>query len=193
MVVGVLISGGGTNLQAIIDNQKNIGIDVSVVISSNENAFGLTRARNSGIDSFFEKDERKIIEILKNYKVDLVVLAGYLKIISKDFVDSFKIINVHPSLIPSFCGKGFYGKKVHQAVLDYGVKVTGATVHFVDYGADTGAIIRQKVVEVSDFDTVETLSKKVLKIEHEILIESIKLIKDDKLRLDGRKVYESIN
>lgn len=193
MVVGVLISGGGTNLQAIIDNQKNIGIDVSVVISSNENAFGLTRARNSKIDTFFENDEKKIIEILKSYKVDLVVLAGYLKIISKDFVDSFKIINVHPSLIPSFCGKGFYGKKVHQAVLDYGVKVTGATVHFVDYGADTGSIIRQKVVEVSDFDTVETLSKKVLKIEHEILIESIKLIKEDKLILDGRKVYESIN
>lgn len=194
MVVGVLISGSGSNLQAIIDNADKINVKVGVVISNNENAYGLTRAKNAGIDNFCITDEDKIIETLKKYNVELVVLAGYLKIISKKFVDSFKIINIHPSLIPSFCGKGFYGIKVHQAVIDYGVKFTGATVHFVDYEADTGAIIKQEVVEVLENDTAESLAKKVLEVEHKILVESINLISQDKLKIDGRKVYEkSVN
>lgn len=140
--IGVLISGGGTNLQAIIDETKSGGINgtVKLVISNKENAYGLERARLSKIKAVYETDEDKIIEILKENNIDLIVLAGYLKIITPKFVDEFrnKIINIHPSLIPSFCGKGYYGEKVHQGVIDYGAKVTGATVHFVDEGADTG-------------------------------------------------------
>ncbi|MDZ4910519.1 phosphoribosylglycinamide formyltransferase, partial [Clostridium perfringens] len=142
--IGVLISGGGTNLQAVIDNceNKTINGEVKVVISNKSEAFGLQRAKNHNIKAVFENEEDKIIEILKENKVDLVVLAGYLKIISPKLVNEYKnrIINIHPSLIPAFCGKGYYGEKVHQGVIDYGGKVTGATVHFVDEGADTGPI-----------------------------------------------------
>ena len=168
--IGVLISGGGTNLQAIIDETKSGGINgtVKLVISNKENAYGLERARLSKIKAVYETDEDKIIELLKENNIDLIVLAGYLKIITPKFVDEFrnKIINIHPSLIPSFCGKGYYGEKVHQGVIDYGAKVTGATVHFVDEGADTGAIIMQEAVNVEQDDDAKSLAKRVLEVEH---------------------------
>ena len=191
--IGVLISGGGTNLQAIIDETKSGGINgtVKLVISNKENAYGLERARLSGIKAIYETDEDKIIGLLKENNIDLVVLAGYLKIITPKFVDEFrnKIINIHPSLIPSFCGKGYYGEKVHQGVIDYGAKVTGATVHFVDEGADTGAIIMQETVNVEQDDDAKSLAKRVLEVEHRILKESIRLFCENKLSIQGRRVF----
>jgi phosphoribosylglycinamide formyltransferase-1 len=191
--IGVLISGGGTNLQAIIDETKSGGINgkVKLVISNKEDAYGLERARLSGIKAVYETDEDKIIGLLKENNIDLIVLAGYLKIITPKFVDEFrnKIINIHPSLIPSFCGKGYYGEKVHQGVIDYGAKVTGATVHFVDEGADTGAIIMQETVNVEQGDDAKSLAKRVLEVEHRILIESIRLFCENKLSIQGRRVF----
>lgn len=191
--IGVLVSGGGTNLQAIIDATLagNISGKVKVVISNKENAYGLERARQNNIEAIFETDEDKIIEILKDRNIDLIVLAGYLKIISPKFVNEFKnkMINIHPSLIPSFCGKGYYGQKVHQGVLDYGVKVTGATVHFVDEGADTGPIIMQETVDVRDDDDIDSLAKRVLHVEHKILKKSISLFCENKLSIHGRRVF----
>lgn len=191
--IGVLVSGGGTNLQAIIDEEKigNINGSIKVVISNKKDAFGLERARHNNIEAIYETDEDKVIEILKSRDIDLVVLAGYLKIISPKFVNEFrnKIINIHPSLIPSFCGEGYYGQKVHQGVLDYGAKVTGATVHFVDKGADTGPIIIQESINVNDDDDAKSLSKRVLEIEHKILKRSIKLFCENKLSIQGRRVF----
>ena len=191
--IGVLISGGGTNLQAIIDETKLGGINgiVKLVISNKEDAYGLERARLSKIKAVYETDEDKIIGILKENNIDLIVLAGYLKIITPKFVDEFrnKIINIHPSLIPSFCGKGYYGEKVHQGVIDYGAKVTGATVHFVDEGADTGAIIMQEAVNVEQDDDAKSLAKRVLEVEHRILKESIRLFCENKLSIQGRRVF----
>lgn len=191
--IGVLISGGGTNLQAVIDNceNKTINGEVKVVISNKSEAFGLQRAKNHNIKAFFENEEDKIIEILKENKIDLVVLAGYLKIISPKLVNEYKnkIINIHPSLIPAFCGKGYYGEKVHQGVIDYGAKVTGATVHFVDEGADTGPIIMQKTVVVEQDDDAKKLASRVLEVEHEILAKSIAMFCENKLTVQGRRVY----
>lgn len=191
--IGVLISGGGTNLQAIIDETKSGGINgtVKLVISNKENAYGLERARLSKIKAVYETDEDKTIGLLKENNIDLIVLAGYLKIITPKFVDEFrnKIINIHPSLIPSFCGKGYYGEKVHQGVIDYGAKVTGATVHFVDEGADTGAIIMQEAVNVEQDDDAKSLAKRVLEVEHRILKESIRLFCENKLSIQGRRVF----
>ena len=191
--IGVLISGGGTNLQAIIDETNSGGINgtVKLFISNKENAYGLERARLSKIKAVYETDEDKIIELLKENNIDLIVLAGYLKIITPKFVDEFrnKIINIHPSLIPSFCGKGYYGEKVHQGVIDYGAKVTGATVHFVDEGADTGAIIMQEAVNVEQDDDAKSLAKRVLEVEHRILKESIRLFCENKLSIQGRRVF----
>ena len=191
--IGVLISGGGTNLQAIMDETKSGGINgtVKLVISNKENAYGLERARLSGIKAVYETNEDKIIGLLKENNIDLIVLAGYLKIITPKFVDEFrnKIINIHPSLIPSFCGKGYYGEKVHQGVIDYGAKVTGATVHFVDEGADTGAIIMQETVNVEQDDDAKSLAKRVLEVEHRILKESIRLFCENKLSIQGRRVF----
>ena len=191
--IGVLISGGGTNLQAIIDETKSGGINgtVKLVISNKEDAYGLERARLSKIKAVYETDEDKIIELLKENNIDLIVLAGYLKIITPKFVDEFrnKIINIHPSLIPSFCGKGYYGEKVHQGVIDYGAKVTGATVHFVDEGADTGTRIMQEAVNVEQGDDAKSLAKRVLEVEHRILKESIRLFCENKLSIQGRRVF----
>src|SRR5699024_4459862 len=191
--IGVLISGGGTNLQAIIDETKSGGINgtVKLVISNKENAYGLERARLSKIKAVYETDEDKIIGLLKENNIDLIVLAGYLKIITPKFVDEFrnKIINIHPSLIPSFCGKGYYGEKVHQGVIDYGAKVTGATVHLVDEGADTGAIIMQEAVNVEQDDDAKSLAKRVLEVEHRNLKESIRLFCENKLSIQGRRVF----
>lgn len=191
--IGVLISGGGTNLQAIIDGceNKSINGEVKVVISNKEEAYGLERARNHKITAICEKDENKIIEILKENEVELVILAGYLKIVSPKLVNEYrnKIINIHPSLIPAFCGKGYYGQKVHQGIIDYGAKVTGATVHFVDEGADTGPIIMQKTVEVKQDDDAKKLAERVLEVEHEILTKSISMFCENKLTVNGRRVY----
>lgn len=199
--IGVLISGGGTNLQSIIDNinNGNINAKISLVISNKQDAYGLERAKNNNIETLYidytkyndiNKFNDKIIEHFKEKNVDLVVLAGYLKILTKKFVKHYnnKIINIHPSLIPSFCGKGYYGLKVHQAVIDYGVKITGATVHFVDENADTGPIIMQDIVHVANNDTAITLQKKVLKKEHSLLPKVIALIADDKIIVKDRKV-----
>lgn len=190
--IAVLISGGGSNLQSIIDGCESGYINgiVKLVISNKSEAYGLERAKKHNIKSFVEKEEAKIINLLKEESIDLVVLAGYLKIISPNFVEAFrnKIINIHPSLIPAFCGEGYYGKKVHESVINYRAKLSGATVHFVDEGADTGPIIMQKSVEVKFNDTPNSLAERVLSVEHEILKESVKLYCDNKLTVNGRGV-----
>lgn len=198
--IGVLISGNGTNLQAVMDgiNNEIIKGKIELIISNNKDAYGLVRGRKAGIESIYidwkkydhTSYSHRLLGEFQKRQVDLIVLAGFLKILPKEFVSVYKnrIINIHPSLIPSFCGKGFYGEKVHQAVLDYGVKYTGATVHFVEEGADTGPIILQEVVAVDEEDTVETLKQKVLKIEHKLLVESIRLYSENRLIIDGRIV-----
>nr|WP_297572779.1 phosphoribosylglycinamide formyltransferase [uncultured Peptostreptococcus sp.] len=191
--IAVLVSGGGTNLQSIIDAAEDgkINGQVKLVISNKEGAYSLERARKHKIRAVFEKDEQAIIDIMKENEIDLVVLAGFLKILSSNFTRAFenKIINIHPSLIPSFCGKGYYGLKVHEAAVEYGVKVSGATVHFVDENADTGPIIRQDTVEVFADDTAEDLQQRVLKIEHKILSQVVADYCDDKIKIVGRKVF----
>ena len=177
--VAVLVSGGGTNLQALIDAQEKGIIKsgrIALVVSSNPDAYALTRAKNAGIPTFVAEKgsgfEKSIIAALDAAKIDFIVLAGFMKILSAGFVRRYerRMINVHPSLIPSFCGEGFYGLKVHQAALDYGVKVTGATVHFVNEIPDGGEIIAQKAVAIRENDTAETLQKRVMRLaEHKIL------------------------
>lgn len=199
--IGVLISGGGTNLQAIIDKTINGKIDgeVALIISNKEDAYGLVRGKEANIKSIFidpkdfntmEEYNERLAEEFQNMDVDLIVLAGYLKVLSKELTDKFmyRIINIHPSLIPSFCGNGYYGDYVHQCVLDRGVQYTGATVHFVDEGTDTGPIILQKVVEVDEDETLDSLKKKVLEAEHEILVKAVSLFSQGKIELDGNKV-----
>lgn len=175
--IAVLVSGGGTNLQALIDAEKN-GIikngEIVLVVSSNPDAYALTRAANAGIPGVTvskkelgsqESFEAGIVSALEEYGVELIVLAGFMSILSADFTSRYpeKIINVHPALIPSFCGKGMYGLHVHEAALAYGVKVTGATVHFVNEIPDGGRIIRQKAVYIEPDDTPETLQKRVMR------------------------------
>lgn len=191
--IAVLVSGGGTNLQSIIDAVEagKINGQIKLVISNKEGAYGLERAKNHNIRAVFEKDEQAIIDIMKESQIDLVVLAGFLKILSPNFTRAFenRIINIHPSLIPSFCGKGYYGLRVHEAAVEYGVKVSGATVHFVDENADTGPIIRQETVEVLPEDSPEDLQQRVLKIEHRILSQVVADYCDDKIKVVGRKVF----
>jgi phosphoribosylglycinamide formyltransferase-1 len=199
--IAVLISGGGTNLQSLIDaiESGNINGKISIIISNRKDAYGLTRGENHNIKSIYlsgigisqEEYDEKLLEILEKEEVDLVVLAGFLKILGSKFIQAYenKIINIHPSLIPSFCGDGYYGLKVHEKALEYGVKVSGATTHFVNEVADAGPIIMQSCVEVLDNDTPEDLQKRILKIEHSILVESVKLFCDDKLEVIGRKVF----
>ena len=194
--VAVLVSGGGTNLQAIIDAVKTGAItntEISLVISNNKSAYALERANTAGIRSMcispkdYESREEfhvALTETLKNAGVDLIVLAGYLVAIPEMLVKEFpnKIINIHPSLIPSFCGVGYYGLKVHEAALSRGVKVTGATVHFVDCGMDTGPIILQKAVEIQDGDTPEVLQRRVMEqAEWVILPRAIDMIANGKV------------
>jgi len=197
--IAVLVSGGGTNLQSIIDSiQSGYLKDVSIkyVISDREGVYGIDRAMMNGIDTIVLDKKihkmdlsSKIFEVI-NEKVDLIVLAGYLSIIAEPLISKFKdrIINIHPSLIPSFCGKGMYGIKVHEAAINYGVKVSGCTVHFVDKNTDTGAIILQNVVEVYGDDTPEKLQKRVLGEEHKALPLAIKLISENKVIVKKRKV-----
>jgi len=199
--IGVFISGSGTNLQSLIDSTKSgeINGEIAVVISDKEYAYGLERARANGIDAVFVDAKRyenrtafndEIVSLLKKHGIDLVVLAGYLKILSPEFISEYrnKIINIHPSLIPSFCGKGYYGLRVHEAVIEYGAKITGATVHFVDEEADPGPIILQEAVEVYWDDTPEVLQQRVLKIEHRLLPAAVKYYCDGRIEIEGRKV-----
>lgn len=194
--VGVMVSGGGTNLQAIIDAVENGEItnaSLEVVISNKKDAYALKRAKNHHIKAVavspkdYEDREafnRALIKTVDAYQLDLIVLAGFLVVLPKEFVKKYegKIINIHPSLIPSFCGDGFYGLRVHEAALKRGVKVTGATVHFVDEGTDTGPIIYQKPVEVLPDDTPETLQKRVMEqAEWKILPAAIHAIANDLL------------
>lgn len=171
----VMVSGGGTNLQALIDAEKS-GIihsgKISLVVSDNPDAYGLVRAEKNGIATFISKDERDLVAKLKENHIDMIVLAGYLKILSPDVTSLYRnrIINIHPSLIPSFCGKGCYGLRVHRKALEYGVKVTGATVHFVNEIPDGGKIIAQKAVEIMDDDTPQTLQKRVMQEAEWILL-----------------------
>ncbi|MBP3480138.1 MAG: phosphoribosylglycinamide formyltransferase [Clostridia bacterium] len=169
--IAVLVSGGGTNLQAILDAQQSGIIKsgrVSLVISNNKDAYALTRAKNAGVEcAVIEKTadfERNIVDCLERHGIDLIVLAGFMCILSKDFTARYseRIINVHPSLIPAFCGRGFYGLHVHEAALARGVKLTGATVHFVNEIPDGGRIIAQKAVEIKEGDTPEILQKRVM-------------------------------
>ena len=174
--VAVLVSGGGTNLQALIDAEragKMPSVELALVISNNRSAYALTRAQQAGIETAVivrkeaasqETFEAAMTEELVKHQIDFIIMAGFMSILSKNFTDRYpeKIINIHPSLIPSFCGKGFYGLHVHEAALVYGVKVTGATVHFVNEIPDGGRIIRQKAVEVMEGDTPEILQKRVM-------------------------------
>lgn len=197
----VLASGGGSNLQAIIDNCENSNINgqVKLVVSNKKDAYALQRAEKYNIKNIYlnPKDfesidiyNEEILKICKDLKIDLIVLAGYLKILSGNILKEYKnkIINIHPSLIPSFCGDGYYGDNVHKKVLEYGVKYTGATVHFVDEGTDTGPIILQEVVSVDDCDSLDSLKEKVLKVEHELLPKAVSLICEDRLIVEGRIV-----
>ena len=187
--VAVLVSGGGTNLKALIDARSN-GIiksaKIVLVISNNKNAYALERAKNADILNMVipNKEEDRLIEVLKEQKIDIIVLAGYLAILSERFTNTFagKVINVHTSLIPSFCGKGYYGLKVHEKALEYGVKVTGATVHFVNEIPDGGKIILQKAVEVKEDDTPESLQKRVMEeAEWIILPKAVEMIAKENL------------
>lgn len=203
--VGVMVSGGGTNLQAILDAVDDGTItdaEIAVVISNNPGAYALERAKKHGVDAqcispkdyetrdaFYEAFLKKVDE----YHLDLIVLAGFLVKISAAMIEKYegKIINIHPSLIPSFCGVGFYGLKVHEAALDRGVKVTGATVHFVDGGMDTGPILLQKAVEVQEGDTPERLQRRVMEQAEWILLpKAIQMIAHNQIvyqRREGEK------
>ena len=190
--IAVLVSGGGTNLQALIDAPGRGEIpdgEIALVVSNNPNAYALERAKKAGIrTAVCEKPgmEGKIIEALRAHDIDMIVLAGFMAILSKNFVSLYpdRIINIHPALLPSFKGLDAQGQAV-----DYGVKVAGCTVHFVDEGTDTGPIILQKVVPVLDDDTEETLAARILVEEHKALPEAIQLWADGKLTIKGRKVY----
>lgn len=189
--IAVLVSGGGTNLQALIDAQK-AGIiksgEIELVVASNDKAYALQRAAAAGIETAVaskkelgsqSRFEEALCALMTEKDIDLIVMAGFMSILTKDFTDKYpmRIINIHPSLIPSFCGKGFYGLHVHEAALEYGVKVTGATVHYVNEIPDGGRIIMQKAVEVRDGDSPETLQRRVMEeAEWKILPEAVEII-----------------
>lgn len=203
--LAVLVSGGGSDLQVIIDGieKGDIHGEIAVVISDKEEAYALTRAANAGIQTeviarkdFKEYYEDKTaftkayLDTLAQYGVDGIVMAGFLSILGPEMIAAYpnKIINIHPALIPSFCGKGFYGMKVHKAVIAAGVKLSGVSIHFADEGTDTGPIIAQRAVEVKDDDTAEILQKRVLAAEHVLLPEVVAWFCDDRLEVQGNKV-----
>ncbi len=203
MKLAVMVSGGGTNLQAILDavaEGRISNTEIVRVISNNPNAYALVRAEKAGIPTSCitraqypdpERFDQTLLDLLLETKADLIALAGCLVVIPKSVVDAFpnRIINIHPALIPSFCGKGFYGLKVHEEALRRGVRITGATVHFVDGGTDTGPIILQKAVEVHDNDTPELLQRRVMEeAEWVILPEAINLIANGRVQIKDNKV-----
>ncbi len=202
--IAVLVSGGGTNLQSLINSQKDgmFGESrITLVVASKPGVYALERAKNAGVDSIVlcRKDYADIaaysaalVKALKEAEIDLVVLAGFLTIIDEQVYEAYPnaIINIHPALIPSFCGKGFYGLHVHEAALEKGVKVSGATVHFVTPECDAGPIILQKAVEVKQDDTPEALQQRIMEeVEWKILPEAVKLFCEDKLTVKDNKVY----
>ena len=200
--IAVLCSGGGSNLQAIIDAVEAGKIDgeIVLVLANASKAYALERAKKHGIPCEFVSKKQAgsseafndiLLEKLQQAKADLVVLAGYLPIVGAQIVRAFpqRIINIHPALIPSFCGVGMYGHYVHEAVLAYGAKISGATTHFVDEEVDHGGVIMQKSVPVLEGDTAETLAARVLTVEHEILPETVRLFCAGKLGVDGRHVH----
>ncbi len=202
IVIGVLVSGNGSNLQAIIDNIKsgNLNAKIGCVISDNQNALALKKAKESGVPAYYicpgsgktyldTERELEYLECLRKHKVKLVCLAGFMRILHSEFLQAFKdrIINIHPALLPSF-----QGLHAQRQAFDYGVKIAGATVHFVDEGVDAGPIIIQRAVTVKDNDTEEELSKRILKVEHQIYSEAIQLFAEKKLKKIGRKI-EIIN
>lgn len=200
----VLVSGGGTNLQALLDAQARgeiIGGEITAVVSSTPGAFALERAAKAGVDGYvinrkaYESREAftdALLQTLEDLRADLIVLAGFLYILSPAFIDRYenRIINIHPALIPSFCGDGFYGLKVHEKALEYGVKLTGATVHFVSAEADAGPIILQKAVAIEEGDTPEILQKRVMEqAEWKLLPQAVSLFCQDRLSVEGRIVH----
>ena len=201
--IAVLVSGGGTNLQALLDAQGRGGLsdgEIAVVISSKPGVYALERAGKAGVEALTvaRKDYpdaesfcRALLETLETRGIDLVVLAGFLSILTPEFVRTYenRIINVHPELIPSFCGKGAYGLHVHEMALEYGVKVTGATIHFVTEGADEGPIILQKAVDILPGDTPESIQRRVMEeAEWKLLPKAVALFCEGKLAVEGRKV-----
>lgn len=201
--LGILVSGGGTNLQAIIDKIQRgylSGCEIATVVSSRVGVYALERAKKHGVPaacilrkSYDTKEDydNALLQHFKNNHVELVVLAGYLSMLGERFIGEYsnRIMNIHPSLIPAFCGKGYYGIVPHQKAIEYGVKVTGATVHFVDLEYDSGPIILQKAVEVQDNDTPEALQLRVMQeAEWELLPKAIKLYSENRLIIEGRKV-----
>ncbi len=201
--IAVLVSGGGTNLQALIDAQNRgeiIGGEIAAVIASKPGVYALTRAENAGIPGYVvaRKDYASsremtvaLVEKLKELQIDLVVLAGFMTIITGEMVQAYPnaILNVHPALIPSFCGQGYYGLHVHEKALEYGVKLSGATVHFVSEECDAGPIVLQKAVAAQDDDTPETLQRRIMEqAEWIILPQAVSLFCQGKLQVEGRRV-----
>ena len=201
--LAVFISGGGSGLGALIGAEKagrfGAAGRIALVVSSRADAYGLTRAREAGIPTaVFEKGDygsaevrdKAILRALTAAKIDCIALAGYLGFVTEVLLTAYpdKIINIHPSLIPAFCGQGFWGIKIHEAVLSYGAKVTGATVHFVDGAYDAGAVILQEAVPVLEGDTAESLQKRVLETEHKLLPLAVELLLKNKLKIEGRRV-----
>lgn len=199
--LGVLASGRGSNFQAILDhiNQGKLDASVQVVVSNRSSAGVLEIARNQGIAAMFvsakqfpdpEQYDQQLLKIFEQYQVNFIVLAGYLKMLSPLLVQKFRnrILNIHPALLPAFGGKGMYGIHVHEAVLNYGCKISGVTVHLVDENYDTGPPVLQRCVPVEDDDTPETLAARVLKVEHEIYSEALQLFAQDRIEIVGRRV-----
>lgn len=199
--IAVFVSGSGTNLQALIDELATYEYGkIELVFSNRKSAFALDRARKHNIEGIYQlrKDydsdldyDKALLDLLDSHKIDLIVLAGYLRIITSELVEKYenRIINIHPSLLPSFGGKGAYGIHVHEQVIARGCKLSGATVHFVDSGADTGPIIFQKALDISQDWTAENLQEEVLKIEHELLPKAVKYFCEDKLEVRDTRVF----
>lgn len=190
--IAVFVSGGGTDLQSVIDAVENGSIngEIVLVVSNRKNAYGLKRAELAGIETaVVRKDDELLVKMLQERNVDLIVLAGYLAILTDVLIDAYpnEIINIHPSLIPSFCGPGFYGMHVHESVLARGVKVTGATVHFVSNEVDGGPIILQEACNIDDLDNASDIQARVLEIEHRILPKAVALFCDGKIVVENER------
>ncbi len=194
--IAVLVSGGGSNLQSLLDHQKthDFNGEIKLVVSNRKNAYGLTRAKDNNIDNYVVRnDDHHLLELFREYKIDLVVLAGYLAIISDEILEEYenKMINIHPSLIPSFCGPGFFGHHVHEAAYKRGVHYSGATVHFVSKIVDGGPIILQEIVDIKDVKNADEIGERVLKVEHEILPRAVRLYCEDRLEVkEGRVIIK---
>lgn len=199
--IAVLASGEGTNLQAIIDAIKEgrLKAEIKAVISNNSGSGALRRAREEGLFGLHlshrqfatpEEFNHNLLKILQDRKVELIVLAGYMKMLSPKVINAYRnrILNIHPALLPSFGGKGMYGQRVHQAVIEYGVKLTGVTVHIVDEEYDHGPIVLQRAVKVLEGDDPESLSKRLLEVEHELYPEAIRFFAEERIRVEGRRV-----